>query len=368
MFQPGDSFDRYRIEGMLGEGGMGLVYSAYDTRLRRRIALKILRPEVARDEAGLLSEASHRLMREGRAAASLNHPNAIGIFDVGEIEGTPYIAMELARGVPMHRFVGDLRVPMKRRIGWLAQVARGLGAAHRCGLVHRDVKPENVMICDDGSVKILDFGVVKQVSDPMNQPVHPPGAPEFRTMEGVVVGTPLYMAPEQVIGDTVDGRSDQFAWATMAYEILSGGTHPASTNNPRNLAVAYAVLQEKPTPLVEIARDVPAAVDAVVMRALAKSPEERYPSMEDVAAALDAVVAEMPEPEARRSSDSSPTIQLHPRASLPPRAEEHVTLPIVRAAVRPRRSAVARFFLFLPIPLVLALVAFLAGRYFFLLP
>jgi serine/threonine protein kinase len=378
MLSPGDTFDRYRIEEKLGEGGMGLVFCAYDTMLRRRIALKILRPEVARSEDGTLTEAAHRLMREGRAAASINHPNAIGIFDVGEIQGTPYIAMELVRGRPLHQFVGDLRVSMKRRIIWLAHVARGLDAAHRRGLVHRDVKPENVMICEDGSVKILDFGVVKRVHQDLTGPIqmNQLGVPEFKTMAGVVVGTPLYMAPEQVIGDVVDGRSDQFAWGTMAYELLSGGTHPATTNNPRNLAVAYAVLQEKPQRLGELVKDVPAAVETVVMRTLAKSPDSRFLSMEEVFLALDAVVADLSEgDDDPTGADSSPTVEIRapkgesirpgglserpgPGSNAPP------GLPILPAAgMQRRRSGVGRSIAMFLIPLVLSVAAFMIGRY-----
>ncbi len=294
MFQPGDMFDRYRIEAMLGEGGMGLVYRAYDTRLHRRVALKVVRPEVAHEgEGNTLSEAAHRLMREGKAASAFSHPNAVAVLDVGEIDGTPYIAMELVHGRALNEFIGDERVPLEQRVEWLVDVARGLGAAHRKGIVHRDVKPENVMVADDGTIKVLDFGVAKQVKkydvpdDEQMTIAGPASQPSFVTRTGIVIGTPMYMAPEQVLEEPLDGRSDQFAWGAVAYELLSGGIHPATTNNPRNLPVQFAILQERPKPLREMAPDVPAHIEAAVMRALSRSPTDRFESMEDAANALE---------------------------------------------------------------------------------
>ncbi|HWL86090.1 MAG TPA: serine/threonine-protein kinase, partial [Polyangiaceae bacterium] len=181
MFLAGDTFHRYRIEDKLGEGGLGLVYRAYDPLLHREIALKIVRPEVARTPSGELSEAAVRLMREGRAVASLNHPNAMSIFDVGEIDGTPYIAMELVTGRLLTSFVRDASVPISQRIAWLAQVARGLDAAHKQGLVHRDVKPDNVIVCDSGEVKILDFGVVKRMASAPVESIDPPNSEPLET-------------------------------------------------------------------------------------------------------------------------------------------------------------------------------------------
>jgi len=288
MFREGDQFDRYRIEACLGEGGMGVVYRAFDTRLRRRVALKLVHPELTREQDEvLLREAIHRLVREGRASAALNHPNAVAVLDVGEVDGTPFIAMELVEGRLLSTYLGDERVPLRTRIEWLAAIARGLAAAHERGLVHRDVKPENVMICDDGLVKVLDFGVVKRLASSDVSTTFSGGPSKFQTHAGVVVGTPMYMSPEQVLGDVLDGRSDQFAWGLVAYELLSGGTHPTATNNPRNLPAAFAIVQEEPLPLRQVARAVPRTVEAIVMRALAKEPKDRFADMDRIAAALE---------------------------------------------------------------------------------
>lgn len=285
MFRAGEKFDRYRIDALLGEGGMGLVYRAYDSRLRRNVALKVLRPEFAHEPGNEnLSEPAARLIREGRSAAALNHPNAVHIFDVGEFRGTPFIAMELAVGKQMSEFMDDTNVSMRTRIEWLIAIANGLGAAHKQGLVHRDVKPDNVMVCNDGSVKVLDFGVAKAIKDmPDAVGIHD----SFVTRTGVVMGTPLYMAPEQVIGEALDGRSDQFSWGAVAYELLTGGLHPVATNNPRGLPVAFAILQEKPKPLRHVAPQVSKEISAVVMKALSKTPDERYAQMEDISRALE---------------------------------------------------------------------------------
>ena len=138
-FKPGESFDRYVIEAPLGQGGMGEVYRAYDPRLRRKIALKVLRVDDAGD-ASVSHGAAERLLREARAAAALDHPNAVSVFDVGEVDGTPYIAMELVQGLPLRDYIGDASVSYERRVRWLIDVARALAAAHDRGLVHRDVK------------------------------------------------------------------------------------------------------------------------------------------------------------------------------------------------------------------------------------
>ena len=289
MLRPGDRFSRYRIEKMLGEGGMGLVYRAYDTELDRRVALKVVHANVARAQTTSserdrsLSEAAQRLLREGREAAGFNHPNAVSVIDVGEVEGTPYIAMELVSGRTLRTYVGDRAITMDRRISWLAQIAEGLEAAHLRGLVHRDVKPENVMVCNDGTVKLMDFGGVKKMEEKAPTSTN---HPTFVTRAGMVVGTPMYMAPEQAIGENLDGRSDQFAWGTLAYELLSGGIHPIHTNNPKNLPPAFAVIQRHPKPISEVAPEIPPDIQAIITRAMKKSREERYETMGEIASSL----------------------------------------------------------------------------------
>jgi serine/threonine-protein kinase len=255
----GETFERYEIESLIGRGGMGEVYRAVDTRLRRKVALKVLRPD--RDGG----DAVARLFREARAAAVLAHPNTVAIHDIGESEGIFYIVMELVTGTSLLAHVGDARVPAARKLAWLVDIARALSAAHKSGVIHRDVKPSNVMVSDEGVVKVLDFGLARPLA-----PV------SFRTQEGHVLGTPRYMSPEQLAGAEIDARSDQYAFALTAYELVTG-KHPGGV-------LAGSV---DPPPLDQVLPEISRAVAQVVARAMAQSPSDRFESMEDVAIALD---------------------------------------------------------------------------------
>jgi serine/threonine-protein kinase len=289
MLKPGDTFDRYTIEAPLGRGGMGCVYRAHDARLGRRVALKVI-SDGPRD--GLAdTDANARLLREARAAAALDHPNAISIFDVGEYEGTPFIVMELVLGRTLRGVVRDASLPAATRVAELADVARALAVAHKRGLVHRDIKPENVMVREDGVVKVLDFGIARRQGgsiDPHGE-TEAPALPTL-TIEGVKLGTPVYMAPEQIRGDALDGRTDQFAWGVVAYELLAGRLPWRGSGDA--MAVMASVLTDRVdrAPLDQAA--VPRGIQDVVLRALEKRPEDRFPSMDDVAQALDAAVRE----------------------------------------------------------------------------
>jgi serine/threonine-protein kinase len=259
----GETFERYEIESLIGRGGMGEVYRATDTRLRRKVALKVLRPDRGGDEAVA------RLFREARSAAGLSHPNTVAIHDVGEAEGIFYIVMELVTGAPLLAYVGDLRVPVARKLGWLVDVARALAAAHKTGVIHRDVKPSNVMVSDDGVVKVLDFGLAKSLA-PMS----------FRTQVGHSLGTPRYMSPEQMAGDEIDARSDQYAFALTAYELVAG-KHPGGVlagNVP-------------PAPLESIAPDATKSVGQVLAQAMAMDPAARFASMDELVVALEDAIA-----------------------------------------------------------------------------
>lgn len=263
-FAPGDTFERYTIEALIGRGGMGEVYSAMDTRLRRRVALKVIRPEQADRE-----DAVARLHREARAAASLSHPNTVAIHDLGEADGTFYIVMELVVGQPLRAFVGDRGVSATRRVKWLAGIARALAAAHKVGLVHRDVKPSNVIVTEDDAVKVLDFGLAKPFRS--NAPM------SFATEIGRVVGTPRYMAPEQIAGMDADERSDQFAFGLTAHELLSGIPSPGPVEDAHR-------------PLTLAEDGVPTRVANIVARALARDPAERVASMAEIASELEAAL------------------------------------------------------------------------------
>jgi serine/threonine-protein kinase len=274
----GDTFDRYVIEALLGEGGMGTVYRARDVKLDRRVALKLVRDDGGDDPRR--ADRRERLLREARAAAALSHPNAAHVYDVGEVDGTAYVAMELVRGKTLRAALDD-GASVAQRVSWLCDAGKALAAAHAAGIVHRDVKPENVMVAEDGAVKVLDFGIARRSSTPVDASA-PTSAASLGTLtsEGVQLGTPLYMAPEQIRGLPLDGRSDQFAWAVVAYEVL-GGKPPWNASGDA-LALVASILTDSPPAL----NDVPPAVDAVLRRALSKSPDDRFASMDDATAAL----------------------------------------------------------------------------------
>ena len=271
---------RFVIEAVLGEGGMGIVYRAHDQKLDRKVALKTI---AASDE-----EAASRALREARAVAALDHPNAIAIYDVGEWEGQPFIAMELVEGETMRGYVGDSSVPVARKIRWLVDVARALAAAHRAGIVHRDIKPENVMVRHDGRVKVLDFGIARRSQAPVDPagPTAKPNASSLAT-KGGVSGTPMYMAPEQVRGKAADGRTDQFSWAVLGYELCEGTT-PWDAHDA--LSTVAAMMSEPPRPMQ--AEGVPVELREVLGRALSRSPAERYGSMDDVVELLEPLAEE----------------------------------------------------------------------------
>ena len=291
MLEPGDLVGPYEIRGFLGQGGMGQVYKAFDPRLERTVALKVIVVPASGDPSSasertdtdrMVGEFSARLLREARAVASLSHPNVVGIYDVGESQGRLYLAMEYVVGATLRSLAGDPEMPLARRLRWLVDVARALEVAHRAGLVHRDVKPENVMIREDGVVKVLDFGIARRTMA---------GAGEDQqrldtvTGGGAITGTPVYMSPEQIKGRDVDARSDQFAWGVMAYEILSGDRPWPDTGDV--LALVAKVLTDPPPPLRAQVPDLPQAVEDTILRALAKEPAARFASMADVADVLE---------------------------------------------------------------------------------
>ena len=282
-FQRGKVLGRYRIERLLGQGGMGQVYQAFDVVLRRYVALKIVTSRDAFADVLDVRHASALVLREARAAAALSHANAVAIFDVGEVDDTPFIAMELVEGITLRNYIGNQSVPLEHRIRWLVEVARVLDAAHAVGLVHRDIKPANVMVSREGAVKVLDFGIARRTIG--DGPHSAPGSrgsregPLSLTTLGGVGGTPRYMAPEQLDGVPADGRSDQYSWGLVAFELLVGA-HPATFDRPdRPPLPAIAVAEASP--------GAPPAIAAVIDRALAIHPDDRHPSMAAIASSLE---------------------------------------------------------------------------------
>jgi serine/threonine-protein kinase len=300
--QPGDRIGRYVVEDLLGEGGMGEVYRAYDATLRRRVAIKLLRTSALQPQDGGSSRSVARILREARNAAALDHPNVVSIFDVGEQDGMPFIVMELVKGRPLRAYIGDAGVPVEERIRWMLDTGRALAAAHRAGLVHRDIKPENVIVREDGVVKVLDFGIARLDRRPSLRPP-PDGEEPPASMHGpssswrnvaaeaaatfeqsTIAGTPAYMAPEQIRRERNDARVDQFAWGVVAYELLVGRT--PWTNAKGNVAMLISILEQPPPPIDADRLGLPAAWTSAIDRALAKHPEDRFASMDELLASV----------------------------------------------------------------------------------
>ncbi len=297
----GDRFDRYVIEEVLGEGGMARVYRAHDPRLHRRVALKVLRRDGG-PEGEDSSQGRARVLREARAAAALDHPNAVAVFDVGEADGQLFIAMEHVVGKSLRLFVGDHGIPWDRKLRWMVDAARALAAAHDCGLVHRDVKPENIMVRSDGVVKVLDFGIAKRLSVELAG-AWPPEDMQTASIQGGIVGTPFYLAPEQLRSDPIDARVDQFAWAVTTYELLTGALPwPKGVNG---FQLVLAILDHTPDPPSAQLPSLPSIVDATIGKALAKTSAQRFETMEAVIDALDGLT----------SSSRRSWVEIHPGAT-----------------------------------------------------
>ncbi len=311
MLKSGDKVAHYTVDKLLGSGGMGEVYLALDERLHRKVALKIM----ARTEGEEASkESAARLLREARAAASLTHPNVVAVFDVGESDGRVFLAMEYVVGKTLRELLVERDIGWQRRLRWLVDAARALGAAHRSGLVHRDIKPENVMVRDDGLVKVLDFGIARRMGasgvDPTAKTEVAPVDIGTLTGKGLVVGTPMYMAPEQLKGGSPDPRTDQFAWGVMAFEVLAG-ERPWPTKSDLLAAVA-TILTEPPESLRKRAPEVPPAIESAIARTLSRDPDQRFVDMDEVADAMEPLAIRLSSAEhmalTQRSRDSKPQL------------------------------------------------------------
>jgi serine/threonine protein kinase len=276
----GSTVSHYRILGQLGAGGMGVVYRAEDLRLGRQVALKFLAPDAIADR-----NAAARMMREARAASSHSHPNICTIYDIGEHEGRPFIAMELLEGEPLASVI-DGRPLEPRRIAELGiQIADALDAAHAIGILHRDVKPANIFVTRRGQAKILDFGLAKATEDRLQSggSVTAPEPTLLATRPGVVVGTIAYMSPEQARGEMLDQRSDLFSFGMVLYEMATGRQPFGGTTT----AVVFdAILNRMPAAPRAINAAVPAELETIIMKALEKDRELRYQTAADMRADL----------------------------------------------------------------------------------
>jgi len=273
---PGTRLGPYEVVSLLGAGGMGEVYRARDSRLRRDVAIKVLPQALSLD-----AERMRRFEQEALATAALNHPNILAVFDIGTSEGSPYVVSELLEGETLRERLRTGAIPARKTLDYAIQIAHGLAAAHEKGIIHRDLKPDNLFLTKDGRLKILDFGLAKLTQPEAGSSSHTslPTA-THGTEAGLVMGTAGYMSPEQVRGMALDPRSDLFSFGAILYEMLSGkrafhGDTPADTMS--------SILKEDPPELNETNRNVSPALERIVQHCLEKNPESRFHSASDIA-------------------------------------------------------------------------------------
>ena len=269
----------YEIRGLLGAGGMGEVYRAWDARLGREVAVKVVGGLAVGDP-----DRVRRFEQEARAASALNHPNVVAVYDVGGYEGSPYVVSERLEGETLRQRLDADDLTPRKAAEHAIQIARGLAAAHERGIVHRDLKPENVFVCRDGTLKILDFGVAKLRDEAASGPEDETAS--RLTRPGTIVGTVAYMSPEQVRGLPVDARSDIFALGVVLYEML---VRERPFRGDTAAEIQTAILREDPGELMARGRAVPAGLDRIVRRCLEKQPGDRFDTARDVALSLEAV-------------------------------------------------------------------------------
>src|SRR5688572_8896004 len=307
-----DKLGKYEIRRELGRGAMGVVYEAYDPMIKRVVALKTIRADqLAREDAPIVLA---RFRREAQAAGRLNHPNIVAIYDFDEDNGTAFIAMEFVTGRDLKQcFESGERFRTADIVRIMGQILDALDYSHRQGVVHRDVKPANVFLQGgDGNVKVADFGIAHIDSSSLTQ-------------DGSVMGTPSYMSPEQILGLPVDGRSDLFSAAVILYQFLTGERPFAGSST----TTMQKVLKEDPLPPSTLNVQLPEAIDAVVRKALAKRPEDRYQTASEFAAALRGAVENRPIPIAvplAPVGDAQATEVRMPTASMRPAPDGSATV------------------------------------------
>jgi eukaryotic-like serine/threonine-protein kinase len=258
---------KYRIERELGRGAMGVVYKAFDPVVERRVAIKTIRLDVE-DSADLLN----RLKREAKSVGQLEHPNIVTLYEAGESGGLFYLAMQFIEGETLQdRLARQRWFTLKETLELFAQICSGLDYAHSHGVIHRDIKPANIMITTGGVVKLTDFGIAKFTGG------------GGTSTSGLIVGTPSYMSPEQAVGKPLDGRSDIFSLGSILYELLTGERAFPGQNVT---TVMYKIVHESPTPVVALQPGLDAAVEPIVLKALAKNPDARFQSCQEIALAL----------------------------------------------------------------------------------
>ena len=256
---------RYEILELVGRGGMGVLYRAKDPVLERIVALKMMLVDFSRDPA-----ARERFEREAKAVARLQHRNVVTIHELGDADGTPYIVMEFLAGQDLDHLVRGKTLSLVEKLDIVSQLCEGLGYAHEQGIVHRDIKPGNLRVLEDGTVKILDFGIAKFAMSSMTQ-------------SGTIMGTVHYMAPEQIMGGAIDGRADLFSAGVLLHELIAG-QKPFDGESPT--AVVYQIMHVEPPTVTSLLEGLPAEIGDIVSRALQKNPDERYNRASEMASDL----------------------------------------------------------------------------------
>jgi serine/threonine protein kinase len=272
----GTTLSHYRITGKLGIGGMGIVYDAEDTRLPRRVALKFLPQELAGDP-----EAARHLQREAETIALLNHPNICTIYEIDEHQGSRFIAMERLDGINLKLHITRTTLDDEGIVAISRQIAAALEGAHEKGIVHRDIKPGNIMISPDGKVKVLDFGLARRFRMPETGEVTMYGS----TIPGRPLGTANYMAPERILQGPLDPRSDLFSLGVVMYEMATGRLPFAGASSAETVE---NILEKQPTPVTKLSPERSAHLERIVMRLITKDPDGRYQSGRELLDALDA--------------------------------------------------------------------------------
>jgi eukaryotic-like serine/threonine-protein kinase len=351
MTTPQHLSDRYELGEILGFGGMSEVHLARDLRLHRDVAVKVLRADLARDPSFYL-----RFRREAQNAAALNHPAIVAVYDTGEAETAtgplPYIVMEYVDGITLRDIVAnDGPIPTRKAIEIIADACQALNFSHQHGIIHRDVKPANIMISHTGAVKVMDFGIARALAD---------GGVSV-TQTAAVIGTAQYLSPEQARGDAVDARSDVYALGCVLYEIITGEP-PFVGDSP--VAVAYQHVREDPVPPSERHKGISADLDAVVLKALAKNPDNRYQSASEMRADLVRVHGGQPPEAPKVLTDAERTSFMAAAPPARPSGPDTDQLPRHRPAYPdrdgPGRASITRWLIAVAVLAVLTVVVTVA--------
>ena len=268
----GQTLAHYKILEKIGSGGMGEVYLAEDTKLDRKVALKVLPPELAESE-----ERRARFEREAKAVAALNHPNIVTIYSVEHADGIHFITMELVRGKTLTELLPRSGFPLERFFEIAIPLADAVAAAHQENITHRDLKPDNMMVGDDGRVKVLDFGLAKPSPAAWTEDSELPT--QAMTQQGMIVGTPQFMSPEQAQGESVDARADIFSLGTVLY-LMATGQDPFRGNTPT--AILSSIIKDNPAPVTDVKPELPGLLGRTIRRCLEKDPEDRLQSAKDL--------------------------------------------------------------------------------------